>query len=120
MTILKWIWGNREWLFSGVGAIVFIGFIRFLLSWSNKKRRTIEVVLSHGCLTYDHRLGPVSFLVEARNPGTESVTLNSFGLRLPGGRQLVSPTAEGTVRLPYDLPSGKNCVMWIEVEHIAE
>jgi hypothetical protein len=115
MTFVKLIWGNREWLFSGVGAIVALGFVHFLRSRFDKKRRFIEVVLTHGCLTYDHHLGPPSFIVEARNPGTESVTLNAFGVRLPNGHALISPNAGGTVPLPYDLPSGKNCMMWLEV-----
>lgn len=119
MKILTWMWDNRQWLFSGAGFIVAAGFFRFLVSLSNRKRK-IEVVLSHGFPTYSDHAGPVSLIVEAKNPGTECVTLNAFGLRLPDGGQIVSPSADGTVRLPHDLYPGKNCIMWIEIKPVAE
>jgi hypothetical protein len=119
MKIWTWIWENRQWLFSSVGVIAAVGIFRFLVSPSKKKRK-IEVVLSHGFPTYANHAGPVSFVVEAKNSGTECVTLNPFGLRLPDGRQIVSPDADGSVRLPHDLYPGKNCIMWIEIKPVAE
>ena len=79
-----------------------------------EKRRRITVRVTHGMPVNIPGVHDDLVLVEAANPGSQPVTLTSWGFLLRDGRTLVSMDArDGTVRLPYELPPGKNCMMWM-------
>ena len=61
-------------------------------------------------------------LVKAANPGSQPVTLTSWGFLLPNGSTLVTVmnVVDGTVRLPYRLGPGDNCMHWMERSEIAK
>ncbi len=58
-------------------------------------------------------------LIKATNPGNRTVTLNSAGIALPGGKTAVFPKPEGNVTFPHALEEGSNCFVWTPMKEFA-
>jgi hypothetical protein len=90
-----------------------------LLNWRDKTRR-VAVRLSLGFGVYGNQTGPTVLLVTASNPGSRTVTLTSWALRLPDKRQLWPPMPQSHVDFPHDLLEGKSCTVWVPAREVAE
>ncbi|MGB9845867.1 MAG: hypothetical protein ACPLF9_08930 [Methanothermobacter tenebrarum] len=86
-----------------------------------RNRPKVKVKISQGFLTSSMgRLSASMLFLSASNLGQKTVTLSSFGIRIPYNKQLIIPNPEGDVRFPHELLPGKSCQIWIEVSEIVE
>lgn len=104
----------------GASVAATLAVVKYL-DTRREKRRRITVTVTHGMPFNIPGVHNDLVLVEAANPGSQPVTLTSWGFLLGDGRTLVSfAHIDGTVRLPYKLLSGESCKMWMEKPSLTE
>lgn len=100
----------------------FFAGIKLWLDHKEKKRQ-VKVELCIGPIPKEHQREEKHkrmLVVKALNPGYRTVTLTQTGVFFPNNNQI--PLTAGNVpgRFPYDLPEGRDCVMWANPKYIAE
>ena len=89
--------------------------------WAERKdkRRHVRVSISNGFLALGPELSPPMLLIEATNPGSRTVVLNTPGISLPDRKQIVFPNPQSDVRFPHALAEGTKCIVWTPIALLA-
>jgi hypothetical protein len=112
---------NWQWLVMAAVAVYGALLSTYNAYVARKQRkRQVKVWLSYGMLTNGPELSENMLLLSAANAGHRTVTLTSYGFRLPDGRQLVAPVPQGNASLPCELTEGKSCMFWMSVQEVSQ
>jgi hypothetical protein len=106
------------WIFAGITALVALYGAALstysLVASRRDKKRQILVTISHGVMVPAGVPTHAVFL-QAANPGDRAVTLEFATLTLPNGWNVFLPRSNSAVAFPYELPEGKSCTCWINL-----
>jgi hypothetical protein len=94
------------------------GLALFLLGRHNFGRPRIQ--LSAGFTASRMRRGEAKVFIEGTNTGKRTITVSSFGLRLPTGKTISLMTDQYKNVLPQELHAGKRCTFSIPVRQVAQ
>jgi hypothetical protein len=110
-----------QWIITSTIALYAASLTTYnVLAARKRDQRKVKVAVSWGAPTYGDQLGEPTIFLTASNPGHHPVTLVAAGFNLPNKKQLALLQPDGTVRLPYELKAGQNCILWITVKEMAE
>lgn len=107
---MNWLWDNKEWLFSGVGAIVFTTLVT--LSWRLARRRPSVATLSathHAPLSFDEVMRAMKDVppLQIRATGARFV---GIGVRWPAFLANIAAAGRDDVDLALDSGPGAGTV----------
>ena len=113
----------RHWLeiITALGILYGMGMSTYNFLDSRKtKKRQLKVKLLFGFTPIGGDLGDPMLLLKVMNPGDRTVTINAPYIKLPDGKNLITPWPLSHVRFPYELEEGKNCVTWMKESEVRE
>jgi hypothetical protein len=89
--------------------------------WYTRKehKREVKVKLNLGFIQ-QVSLSPAMLILTALNTGTKTATLSAMGLILPKKKILAFTHPNSYVTFPHDLLEGKDVVVWIKAEELAQ
>lgn len=100
-------------------ATLTLSAVKYLDKRKEKKYR-VSVTLKHGWPAVNYQMLNIDLLLlEAANPGSQSVTLTSCGILLPDKKTLISRKDNGD-SLPCEIAPGKSCTKWMETLDVTE
>lgn len=112
---MKWLLRNWLEVITAIGILygIVMSTYNFVESRKAKKRR-LAVHISMGWIPIGGDLGDDMIMLEVTNPGDRTVTINAPYIKLPGGKNMITPWPTASVKFPYELPEGKNCFLWVK------
>jgi hypothetical protein len=123
-SVLDWLQHNKEWVFSGAGVTVVLGFMA-LVRWlfkpktANSNVAALQIKLGFGGLTYDGPpyLGDQMMLLSVANPSDRPVQLT--GIHVPlNGANMVFLHLDGETRMPCMIAPGTNVKFWVPLSDV--
>ena len=89
------------------------------LDQRRRARPQIEIVISQGFLPRGREIGASMLIMTVTNPGHRTATVQSPGLLLPSGQQVVFFHPNSEVTFPHELLEGKACHSWTPLVELA-
>ena len=108
-----------DWKYVITALIAIYGAILSTINLINNVKNNksfIEVTTTWGMITGDEK---TKLFITASNPSSRTVTLSSMGFILPNKKYLIFTYPESNVSFPYEVQTGKNCMVWCDIYDIA-